>query len=60
MISEALLLQQVERAAREWFFFLDCSIPFDTHTFGSYRPIRNNLEVTLYKLFIVHILAVIL
>jgi hypothetical protein len=44
MISEALLLRQVERAAREWFFFLECSIPFDTHTFGSYRPIRNNLE----------------
>lgn len=35
---------QVERAARESFFFVRKSIPFDTHAFRAYRPMRNNSE----------------
>ncbi|OAE27235.1 hypothetical protein AXG93_473s1060 [Marchantia polymorpha subsp. ruderalis] len=37
---------RVERAARASFFFLTCSLPFDSKAFGGYHPIRNNLLST--------------
>ncbi|KAG6552670.1 hypothetical protein Mapa_005617 [Marchantia paleacea] len=37
---------RMERAARASFFFLTCSSPFDSKTFGGYHPIRNNLLST--------------
>ncbi|CAM6114827.1 unnamed protein product [Calypogeia fissa] len=35
---------KVERAARDSFFFLRTSVPFDVPTFGGYCPMRNNLQ----------------